>query len=58
LPRPADDHRRRAAAQGFLAGSDAVAGAEQHIAKLQQETDAFRDLSCSLALDEAATMAS
>jgi NAD(P)-dependent dehydrogenase (short-subunit alcohol dehydrogenase family) len=42
----------------FLAGSDAVAGAEQHIAKLQQETDAYRDLSCSLALDEATTTAS
>ena len=41
----------------FLAGSDAVAGAEQHIAKLQQETDAYRDLSCSLALDETATPA-
>jgi NAD(P)-dependent dehydrogenase (short-subunit alcohol dehydrogenase family) len=36
----------------FLAGSDAVDGAEQHIAKLQQETDAYRDLSSSLARDE------
>ena len=41
----------------FLAGSDAVAGAEQHISKLQQETDAYRDLSSSLALDEVATTA-
>ena len=38
----------------FLAGSDAVEGAEQHIAKLQLETDAYRDLSSSLALDQAA----
>ena len=42
----------------FLAGSDAVARAEQHIAKLEQETNVYRDLSSSLALDEAATTAS
>jgi len=33
----------------FVAGSDSIQTAEQHIAKLQQETDAFRDLSSSLA---------
>ena len=33
----------------FVAGSDSLQTAEQHIAKLQQETDAFRDLSSSLA---------
>lgn len=37
----------------FLAGADAVATAEQHVATLQQETDAHRDLSSSLALDDA-----
>jgi NAD(P)-dependent dehydrogenase (short-subunit alcohol dehydrogenase family) len=37
----------------FIAGADAIATAEQHIAKLQQETDAYRDLSSSLAFDEA-----
>jgi NAD(P)-dependent dehydrogenase (short-subunit alcohol dehydrogenase family) len=38
----------------FIAGADAITTAEQHIAKLRQETDAHRDLSSSLALDEAA----
>jgi NAD(P)-dependent dehydrogenase (short-subunit alcohol dehydrogenase family) len=33
----------------FVAGSDSIQTAEQHIAKLRQETDAFRDLSSSLA---------
>ena len=33
----------------FVAGADAIDTAEQHIAKLQQETDAYRDLSSSLA---------
>jgi NAD(P)-dependent dehydrogenase (short-subunit alcohol dehydrogenase family) len=36
----------------FIAGADAIATAEQVIATLQQETDAFRELSSSLALDE------
>jgi NAD(P)-dependent dehydrogenase (short-subunit alcohol dehydrogenase family) len=37
----------------FLAGADAVATAEQVIADLQAEIDAYRDLSSSLAFDEA-----
>jgi NAD(P)-dependent dehydrogenase (short-subunit alcohol dehydrogenase family) len=36
----------------FIAGADAIATAEQVIATLQKETDAFRALSSSLALDE------
>jgi NAD(P)-dependent dehydrogenase (short-subunit alcohol dehydrogenase family) len=36
----------------FIAGADAIATAEQKIAALQQQIDAFRDLSTSLALDE------
>jgi NAD(P)-dependent dehydrogenase (short-subunit alcohol dehydrogenase family) len=36
----------------FLAGADAVATAEQIIATLQKQIDAFRDLSSSLAIDE------
>jgi NAD(P)-dependent dehydrogenase (short-subunit alcohol dehydrogenase family) len=36
----------------FIAGADAIATAEQVIATLQQETDAFRELSNSLALNE------
>jgi NAD(P)-dependent dehydrogenase (short-subunit alcohol dehydrogenase family) len=39
----------------FIAGADAIATAEQVIATLQQETDAFRELSSSLALDEIAS---
>jgi NAD(P)-dependent dehydrogenase (short-subunit alcohol dehydrogenase family) len=35
----------------FIAGADAIATAEQVIATLQQETDAFRELSTSLAYD-------
>ncbi len=38
----------------FLAGADAVATAEQVIADLQAQIDAYRDLSTSLALDEPA----
>ncbi|MEA2142571.1 MAG: hypothetical protein QOI64_1001, partial [Solirubrobacteraceae bacterium] len=45
-------------ARRFIAGADAITTAEQHIANLQQEIDAHRSLSCSLALDEAATTAS
>jgi NAD(P)-dependent dehydrogenase (short-subunit alcohol dehydrogenase family) len=41
----------------FIAGADAIQTAEQHIAKLQRETDAFRELSSSMALDEAETRA-
>jgi hypothetical protein len=37
----------------FIAGADAIGTAEQTVATLQQEIDAFRDLSSSLALDEA-----
>lgn len=36
----------------FLAGADAVATAEQVIEKLQKETEAYRQLSSSLAYDE------
>jgi NAD(P)-dependent dehydrogenase (short-subunit alcohol dehydrogenase family) len=36
----------------FLAGADAVATAEQVVADLQAQIDAYRDLSSSLALDE------
>src|SRR5438309_5939008 len=38
----------------FIAGADAIATAEQQIAALQQQIDALRDLSSSLAIDEAA----
>ena len=36
----------------FLAGSDAIATAEAHIAALQKQIDAYRELSSSLAIDE------
>jgi NAD(P)-dependent dehydrogenase (short-subunit alcohol dehydrogenase family) len=35
----------------FVAGADAIEGAKQHVAKLQQEIDAYPELSSSLALD-------
>jgi hypothetical protein len=35
----------------FIAGGDAIGTAEQVIAVLQQQIDAFRDLSSSLAFD-------
>ena len=38
----------------FLAGADAIATAEQTLATLQRQIDAFRDLSTSLAFDEGA----
>jgi NAD(P)-dependent dehydrogenase (short-subunit alcohol dehydrogenase family) len=38
----------------FIAGADAIGTAEQQIATLQEQIDAFRDMSSSLALDEAA----
>jgi NAD(P)-dependent dehydrogenase (short-subunit alcohol dehydrogenase family) len=41
----------------FIAGADAIALAEQKLAERQQQIDAFRDLSSSLALDEAETTA-
>ena len=36
----------------FIAGADAIATAEQKVATLQQQIDAYRDLSTSLALAE------
>ena len=36
----------------FLAGADAIATAEQKIALLQQQIDAYRELSSSLAIDQ------
>ena len=41
----------------FIAGADAIAQAEEKLAERQQQIDAFRDLSSSLALDEAQTAA-
>jgi NAD(P)-dependent dehydrogenase (short-subunit alcohol dehydrogenase family) len=38
----------------FLAGADAVATAEQAAEQLQKETNAYRELSSSLAYDESA----
>jgi NAD(P)-dependent dehydrogenase (short-subunit alcohol dehydrogenase family) len=38
----------------FIAGADAIATAEQQIATLQQQIDAYRELSSSLAVEEAA----
>jgi len=38
----------------FIAGADAVALAEQHVADLHAQIDAYRELSTSLALDEPA----
>jgi NAD(P)-dependent dehydrogenase (short-subunit alcohol dehydrogenase family) len=38
----------------FIAGADAIGTAEQVVAALQQQIDAFRDLSTSLAFDEVA----
>jgi NAD(P)-dependent dehydrogenase (short-subunit alcohol dehydrogenase family) len=37
----------------FIAGADAIALAEQRVAELQQQIDAFRELSSSLAHDDA-----
>ncbi len=36
----------------FIAGADAIALAEQHVADLRAQIDAYRELSISLALDE------
>jgi NAD(P)-dependent dehydrogenase (short-subunit alcohol dehydrogenase family) len=41
----------------FIAGADAIETAEQQIATLRQQIDAFRDVSTSLALDEVVTAA-
>ncbi|MEO8032826.1 MAG: SDR family NAD(P)-dependent oxidoreductase [Acidobacteriota bacterium] len=41
--------------QRFIAGADAIAGAEQKIATLQTQIDAYRELSTSLAFDVDAT---
>ena len=41
----------------LIAGADAIALAEQKLAERQQQIDAFRELSSSLALDEAGTAA-
>jgi NAD(P)-dependent dehydrogenase (short-subunit alcohol dehydrogenase family) len=41
----------------FIAGADAIAQAEEKLAERQQQIDAYRDLSSSLAHDEAATAA-
>jgi len=38
----------------FIAGADAIALAEQHVADLRAQIDAYRELSTSLALDEPA----
>ncbi len=38
----------------FIAGADAIALAEQHVADLQAQIDAYRELSTSLTLDEPA----
>jgi NAD(P)-dependent dehydrogenase (short-subunit alcohol dehydrogenase family) len=38
----------------FIAGADAIAQAEQQVAQFQEEINALRELSSSLALDEAA----
>ncbi len=37
----------------FIGGADALAQAEEKLAERQQQIDAYRDLSSSLALDEA-----
>jgi NAD(P)-dependent dehydrogenase (short-subunit alcohol dehydrogenase family) len=41
----------------FIAGADAIAQAEAKLARRQQQIDAYRELSSSLALDEAVTAA-
>ena len=41
----------------FIAGADALAQAEEKLAERQQQIDAYRDLSSSLALDDADTAA-
>jgi hypothetical protein len=41
----------------FIAGADAIGVAEEKLAERQQQIAAYRDLSASLALDEAETAA-
>ena len=41
----------------FIAGADAIAQAEQHVARFQEEINAYRDLSSSLAFDDTQTTA-
>jgi NAD(P)-dependent dehydrogenase (short-subunit alcohol dehydrogenase family) len=41
----------------FIAGADAIAQAEEKLAERQQQIDAYRELSSSLALDEAVSAA-
>jgi len=41
----------------FIAGADAIAQAEEKLPERQQQVDAYRDLSLSLALDEAVSAA-
>jgi hypothetical protein len=41
----------------FIAGADAIAQAEATLAERRQQIDAYRELSTSLALDEAVTAA-
>jgi NAD(P)-dependent dehydrogenase (short-subunit alcohol dehydrogenase family) len=41
----------------FIAGADAIAAAEEKLAERQQQIDAYRELSTSLALDEVETAA-
>jgi len=41
----------------FIGGADAIAAAEKALAERQQQIDAYRDLSSSLAVDEAVTAA-
>jgi NAD(P)-dependent dehydrogenase (short-subunit alcohol dehydrogenase family) len=41
----------------FIAGADAIAQAEEKLAERQAQIDAFREMSSSLSLDEAATAA-
>jgi len=41
----------------FIAGADAIAVAEEKLAERQQQIDTYRDLSSSLAVDQAATPA-
>jgi NAD(P)-dependent dehydrogenase (short-subunit alcohol dehydrogenase family) len=38
----------------FIAGADSIASTEQKVSTLQQQIEAFRDLSCSLSFDPAA----
>lgn len=39
----------------FITGADAIAQAEEKLAERQQQINAFRELSSSLALEEAAS---